>query len=71
MNTRQTKTSTRKTRKRLTPEEEYEAFEEINKAHSGNVLDKMKVDIKYKTQNQKKLVTEIKNKEISSILFIL
>ena len=64
MNTRQTKTSTRKTRKRLTPEEEYEAIEEINKAHSGNVLDKMKVDIKYKTQNQKKLVTEIKNKEI-------
>jgi phosphate starvation-inducible PhoH-like protein len=64
MNTRQTKTSSRRTRKKLTPEEEYEAFEAINKAHSGNVLDKMKIDVKCKTQNQKKLVTEIKNKEI-------
>jgi phosphate starvation-inducible PhoH-like protein len=64
MNTNKTKTSSRRTRKKLTPEEEYEAFEAINKAHSGNVLDKMKIDIKYKTQNQKKLVTEIKNKEI-------
>ena len=59
-----TKQTARKSRRRLTPEEEYEALEELNRSHSGNVLDKIKVDIKYKTQNQKKLVNEIKDKEI-------
>ena len=64
MGNRQTKPTTRRTRKKLTPEEEFEALEEITRAHSGNVLDKMRVDIKCKTQNQKKLITEIKNKEM-------
>jgi phosphate starvation-inducible PhoH-like protein len=64
MSTRQTKTITKKTRKKLTSEEEFEALEDMNRSHAGNVLDKMKVDIKCKTQNQKKLITEIKDKEI-------
>jgi phosphate starvation-inducible PhoH-like protein len=51
-------------RKKLTAEEEQEVFNAINASHGGNILDKIKVDIKYKTQNQKHLVTEIKNKEI-------
>jgi phosphate starvation-inducible PhoH-like protein len=51
-------------RRKLTPEEEIEAVEAINRGHSVNILDKIKVDIKAKTQNQKKLVNEIKNKEI-------
>lgn len=51
-------------RKKLTPEEEQEAFDAINSGHVTNVLDRIKVDIKYKTPNQKKLVNEIKNKEI-------
>lgn len=51
-------------RKKLTAEEEQEAFNAINSGHGGNILDKIKVDIKFKTQNQKHLVNEIKNKEI-------
>jgi phosphate starvation-inducible PhoH-like protein len=52
-------------RKKLTPEEELEAFETINRGgHSGNIFDKIKIDIKSKTPNQKKLVNEIKSKEI-------
>ena len=51
-------------RKKLTPEEELEAFEAINRGHSGNIFDKIKIDIKSKTPNQKKLVNEIKAKEI-------
>jgi phosphate starvation-inducible PhoH-like protein len=51
-------------RKKLTAEEEQEAFESINSGHVSNVLDRIKVDIKYKTANQKNLVNEIKNKEI-------
>lgn len=54
----------RKTRKKLTPEEEFEAFEAISRGHSGNPMDKVKVEIKCKTQNQKKLVNEIRDKEI-------
>jgi phosphate starvation-inducible PhoH-like protein len=52
-------------RRKLTPEEELEAFETINRgSHSGNIFDKIKIDIKSKTPNQKKLVNEIKSKEI-------
>jgi phosphate starvation-inducible PhoH-like protein len=51
-------------KKKLTPEEEFEVLNEINRSHSGSVLDRIKVDIKYKTQNQKILVNEIKGKEI-------
>lgn len=51
-------------RKKLTAEEELEVLETINTGHVSNVLDRIKVDIKYKTANQKHLVTEIKNKEI-------
>lgn len=51
-------------RKKLTAEEEQEAFDTINSGHFTNVLDRIKVDIKYKTANQKKLVNEIKAKEI-------
>jgi phosphate starvation-inducible PhoH-like protein len=51
-------------RKKLTSEEEFEVLNEINHSHSGSILDRIKVDIKYKTQNQKILVNEIKEKEI-------
>jgi phosphate starvation-inducible PhoH-like protein len=51
-------------RKKLTEEEEIEAFEAINRGHSGNIFDRIKIDIKSKTPNQKKLVNEIKSKEI-------
>ena len=37
MGNRQTKPTTRRTRKKLTPEEEYVALESITRAHSGNV----------------------------------
>jgi hypothetical protein len=40
-------------RKKLTPEEEIEAFEAINRGYSGNIFDKIKIDIKSKTPNQK------------------
>ena len=56
--------TSRRSRKRLSPEEEMEAFEAISRGYSGNPMDKIKVEIKCKTQNQKKLVNEIKNKEI-------
>ena len=42
-------------RKKLTADEEQEAFDAINSAHGGSILDKIKVDIKYKTQNQKQI----------------
>lgn len=54
----------RRRRKKLTPEEQFEAFEAINRGYSGNIFDKIKIDIKSKTSNQKKLVSEIKSKEI-------
>jgi phosphate starvation-inducible PhoH-like protein len=50
--------------KKLTQEEEFDVLETINRSHSGNILDRIKVDIKYKTANQKHLVNEIKAKEI-------
>lgn len=56
--------ASRRSRKRLTPEEEMEAFEAISRGYSGNPMDKIKVEIKCKTQNQKKLINEIKEKEI-------
>jgi phosphate starvation-inducible PhoH-like protein len=51
-------------RKKLTPEEQQEAFDAMNREHSTGVLNKIKVDVKSKTANQKKLVNEIKSKEI-------
>lgn len=51
-------------RKKLTPEEELEAFETISREHSGNIFNSIKIAVKAKTVNQKKLVNEIKNKEI-------
>jgi phosphate starvation-inducible PhoH-like protein len=56
--------TSRRSRKRLSPEEEMEAFEAISRGYSGNPMDKIKVEIKCKTQNQKKLINEIKEKEI-------
>ena len=55
---------TRRNKRKLTQEEEFEVFEAINRGHNGNPLEKMRVEIKCKTPNQKKLVNEIKNKEI-------
>jgi phosphate starvation-inducible PhoH-like protein len=57
-------TNQRKKRK-ITPEEEQIIFETINNNQPGNILDKIKIDLKSKTPNQKKLVNEIKNKEIT------
>jgi len=51
-------------RKKLTADEEMEVFEAINRAHNGNVLDTIKINIKCKTANQKKLYTEIRDKEV-------
>lgn len=51
-------------RKKLTADEEQEVYDTINSGHVSNVLDRIKVDIKYKTANQKHLVNEIKSKEI-------
>lgn len=51
-------------RRKLTPEEEFEALEAINRGHSDGIFDKIKIGIKAKTKNQKELVNEIKNKEI-------
>lgn len=51
-------------RKKLTAEEEQEAFEAINRGHSNNVLNDIRINIKCKTSNQKKLYTSIKDKEI-------
>lgn len=56
-------TNTRK-KKRLTKEEEIEIFDSMNKTQQNGVLSKIKIDIKSKTPNQKKLVNLIKNKEI-------
>jgi phosphate starvation-inducible PhoH-like protein len=50
--------------KKLTADEEQEALNAISSGHFTNVLDRIKVDIKYKTVNQKHLVNEIKAKEI-------
>ncbi len=54
----------RRSRRKLTPEEEMEAFEVISRGYSGNVMDKIKVEIKCKTPNQKKLINEIREKEM-------
>jgi len=51
-------------RRKLTSDEELEVFESINKNNSGNIFDKIKINIKSKTPNQKKLINEIKAKEI-------
>jgi phosphate starvation-inducible protein PhoH and related proteins len=57
--------SNRKSKRKLSPEEEHDILESMSaNHHGGNILDKLRVDIKCKTINQKKLVKEIKNKEM-------
>ena len=53
-----TNKTTRRSRKKLTPEEEYEVFEEMNRSHNVNILDRIKVDLKYK--NLSKIIPPIK-----------
>ena len=52
-------------RKKLTAEEEHDALKSIERSHNGNFLAKLKIEIKPKTPNQKKLIGEIRNKEIT------
>jgi phosphate starvation-inducible PhoH-like protein len=54
-----------KRRKKLTVEEEQDALKSIERSHNGNFLAKLKIEIKPKTPNQKKLIGEIRNKEIT------
>lgn len=51
-------------RKKLTDEEELEVLETINKSGKDKVLNNIKIDLKAKTPNQKKLINAIKDKEI-------
>lgn len=58
-------TANRKSRKKLSFEEEQDVLESMStNHHGGNILDKLRIDIKCKTTNQKKLVKEIKDKEM-------
>ena len=54
-----------KRRKKLTAEEEQEVINSIEKTHNENFLNKLRIDVKPKTNNQKKLISEIRNKEIT------
>lgn len=51
-------------KKRLTEEQQNEIYESIHKDYSNNFLNRIKIDIKAKTPNQKKLINEIWEKEI-------
>lgn len=55
---------TSRTKKRVSREEIDEAVSDINRSFNKNVLAGIKVELKCKTVNQKKLVNEIKQKEI-------
>jgi phosphate starvation-inducible protein PhoH len=51
-------------RRKLTPDEENEVLEYINEGYNNDILGKLRIDVKSKTPNQKKLINEIKNKEV-------